>query len=74
LIKGLLSKDFSTRYGCGPGGFNEIKLHAWFQDMDWQRLIRKEIVPDFIPDVMNCLKIERTEKLSSRGCFRRNLI
>lgn len=31
----------------------EIKNHPWFADVDWERLLKKEIKPDFIPVVDN---------------------
>lgn len=51
FISGLLYKDISQRYGCGPKGFEEIRDHPWLCSIDWQALERKELVPDFIPDV-----------------------
>lgn len=36
LIKKLLCKEPSERIGFGPGGFDELKAHPFFKDMDWE--------------------------------------
>jgi len=35
----------------GSKGFEEIKQHPWFQNFDWMRLEKKEMLSPFIPDV-----------------------
>ena len=29
----------------------DIKIHPWFKTMDWDKLMRREIVPEFRPNV-----------------------
>lgn len=52
FVNGLLNKNVSERLGCGPDGINEIKEHPWMQQLDWNAMERKEIIPEFIPDVI----------------------
>jgi len=33
------------------GGFEKIKQHPYFSDVDWVKLENKELTPPFIPDV-----------------------
>jgi serine/threonine protein kinase len=41
LIAGLCMVDASQRLGCKEGGVNDIKNHPWFQDIEWDSLIKK---------------------------------
>jgi hypothetical protein len=50
FIKRLLVRTVHERLGCGSQGNLEIKNHQWFQKMDWNMVLRKQVVPDFIPD------------------------
>lgn len=34
----------------GWGGSDEIKKHPWLKNFPWDKLMKKEIVPPFIPD------------------------
>ena len=49
----LLHKHPKKRLGCSAGqrGFKEIKLHAWFESIDFQKLFFKELTPPWIPEV-----------------------
>ncbi|EIW79158.1 kinase-like protein, partial [Coniophora puteana RWD-64-598 SS2] len=51
-LKGFLDRDTTRRLGCRPNGesFEEIRRHPWFQNVDWDGLLTKEIVPPFTPD------------------------
>jgi serine/threonine protein kinase len=50
LITQLLIKDPKTRLGT-QNDMNEILAHAWFQDIDMDKLVKKQIIPDFIPEI-----------------------
>ena len=52
IIKGLLAKLPHDRLGAGTrdvSGVQQVKGHAWFRQMDWQALLRKEIAPPYVP-------------------------
>jgi len=51
LLEGLLTRDPEKRLGSNGGA--EVKNHVWFADIDWDKLIRKEIEPPFKPKVKN---------------------
>ena len=51
LITKLLNKNGNFRLGNGPTDGEEIKSHPFFKGVDWDKLIRREIQPPFIPDV-----------------------
>lgn len=52
VIKGLLERDTSKRFGCKPHGegYQELRRHLWFKLIDWDTLETKEQTPPFIPD------------------------
>lgn len=49
LLEGLLTRDPEKRLGSNGGA--EVKNHVWFADIDWDKLVRKEIEPPFKPKV-----------------------
>jgi len=49
LLEGLLTRDPEKRLGSNGG--KEVKEHVWFSDIDWDKLVRKEIDPPFKPKV-----------------------
>lgn len=53
VIRGLLTKDVSSRLGCGAGGARDIMNSAFFSTIDFAKLDRKEISPPFKPDVVD---------------------
>jgi len=52
----MLHPDFTSRLGCGGRGWEEVKEHAFFNGIDWQKMYAKEIPPPVKPDVTqaNC--------------------
>lgn len=39
-----------NRIGCKKEGAEEIKRHPFFKDIDWDKLLLKQVVPPFIPE------------------------
>jgi len=58
LLEGLLTRDPALRLGTKGG--DEVKGHPWFADVEWEKLIRKEIEPPFKPKVRS---IEDTSQI-----------
>lgn len=50
LITQLLVKDPKDRIGT-TRDVDEILEHPWFSDIDIQKLMNKEIEPEFVPEV-----------------------
>jgi protein kinase X len=51
LCKHLLVSDVTKRYGCMINGVNDIYEHRLFKDFDWEKLLKKELVPDHLPKI-----------------------
>ncbi|XP_072546244.1 ribosomal protein S6 kinase alpha-1 isoform X5 [Salminus brasiliensis] len=51
LLRALFKRNPTNRLGSGPDGAEEIKRHAFFFTIDWNKLFRREIKPPFRPAV-----------------------
>jgi serine/threonine protein kinase len=51
LIRHLLEKDITKRYGVLRGGVNDIKLHKFFQSTDWRGLLSYKVKAQYTPKV-----------------------
>lgn len=52
LLEGLLEKDPEKRLGSKMGA-QEIKNHSWFQDIEWEKYLKKEVKAPLVPVVKN---------------------
>jgi hypothetical protein len=48
LAPQLLIRDPAERLGH-TGGFQQVKAHAFFKDVDWTAVLRKELTPPIVP-------------------------
>jgi serine/threonine protein kinase len=51
FVKGLLAKSPSQRLGAEPAGVMDIKGHPFFQTLDWEKVLRKEIPMEWVPQM-----------------------
>ena len=53
IVKHLLEGDLTKRYGNLKGGSKDIKAHRFFKEFNWEKLMRMELTPPYIPKVKN---------------------
>lgn len=58
LLPLLLEKNPEIRLS----NIAEIKNHPWFGTIDWEKLIKKEIKPHFIPKIEDELDIQNFDR------------
>lgn len=49
FITKCLNKDRTQRIGC-MSDMQEILAHSWFEGIDIEKMLKKEIPPPFVPD------------------------
>jgi serine/threonine protein kinase len=52
-----LEKNPAHRIGAGEEDVEEIKLHAFFNGIDWDALMKKEIEPEWKPELKGELDV-----------------
>lgn len=50
FIRALLNVSESERLGFGPAGIEDVKSHAFFEGIDYEKMMTKHQVPPFLPD------------------------
>ena len=53
LVAGMLSVNLASRLGYAYGGASSVLSHAWFEDVDWDRLVNCYIEPPWRPKLMS---------------------
>ena len=51
LLVQLITADLTKRLGNLHGGPSDIKNHAWFSEVTWERLAKKDIDAPYVPPV-----------------------
>lgn len=62
FIKDLLAFKPEKRLGFGHKGIIDIKNHPFFKGIDWDKALRKEYKPPFIPELSDDLDLKYFDK------------
>lgn len=52
LIKKLCKVHPNERLGHQKGGWNDVRKHKWFDGFDWQKLIKRQLIPPYLPNIL----------------------
>ena len=63
LIRELMNRDPAKRLGAGKKDADEIKVNAFFNDLDWDAVIRKEAQPPPIKPIRRAPRAVTSEKM-----------
>eukprot|EP00128_Syssomonas_multiformis_P001256 Colp12_sorted_trinity150504_noHs@35500 len=59
IISGLLNRDPKKRLGAGSS--SEIQKHPFFEPIDWEKILKKEVVPPFNPNVSDHMDLKNID-------------
>ncbi|XP_021103951.1 protein kinase C iota type-like [Heterocephalus glaber] len=52
VLEGVLNRDPKEQLGCDPHrGFPDVQEHPFFQNVDWDMMEQKQVVPPFKPNI-----------------------
>ncbi|XP_031757005.1 serine/threonine-protein kinase N2-like [Xenopus tropicalis] len=67
LILRLLEKNPCDRLGSSEAGAEEVKAHEFFEDIDWEEFLERELMPPFKPDVSGLTESTRQSECQAWG-------
>mmetsp|Transcript_2908 Transcript_2908/g.5294 ORF Transcript_2908/g.5294 Transcript_2908/m.5294 type:complete len:947 (+) Transcript_2908:140-2980(+) len=67
LIRGMLQKRPTERLGCMAGGYREVKHHQFFQEVNFNKLVKKQIKAPWVPFIEDALDISHFENFDADG-------
>lgn len=65
LITGMLQKRPTERLGCMAGGYREVKHHDFFQEVNFNKLVKKQIKAPWVPHIEDALDISHFENFDA---------
>ncbi|CAI9741469.1 protein kinase C iota type-like isoform X2 [Octopus vulgaris] len=67
VLKGFLNKNPKERLGCVPdAGFDDIRTHAFFRQIDWELLEQKQITPPYKPELQSDRDLRRFDEMFTK--------
>ncbi|CAI8055546.1 Calcium-independent protein kinase C, partial [Geodia barretti] len=74
ILRGFLTKNPTRRLGCQPGiGERQIKGHAFFRSIHWEKLEKREVPAPFRPQVVR-LQLHTYHSSTNLLCMRNSCL
>jgi len=67
LIQGLLQRNPSNRLGAGMDGYSGLMEHKFFEGVDWDGVIARNVSPPYVPSRENYGEAEEKSRMSMVG-------
>ncbi|KAL7450422.1 hypothetical protein ACHAWC_002348, partial [Mediolabrus comicus] len=68
LITGMLQRRSTERLGCLAGGYRDIKAHPWMKEVNFNKLVKKQIRAPWVPNIEDAFDISNFEGYESDNC------
>jgi len=68
LITGMLQRRVTERLGCRAGGYRDIKAHPWMKEVNFNKLVKKQIRAPWVPCIEGAFDISNFEEYESGNC------
>jgi p90 ribosomal S6 kinase len=49
LLRALFKRNPTNRLGAGPNGVEDLKAHSFFSTINWDKLLKRQVLPPFKP-------------------------
>ena len=66
LLKGMLTNRPAERLGCLAGGYRDVKHHPFFREVNFTKLVKKQIKAPWKPQIADPLDISHFESFVDR--------
>ena len=63
LLKGLIEINPTKRLGYGKDGFEMVKNHEFFENVNWKDYLKKRITPPYIPKFTDSMDINNFDRM-----------
>jgi protein kinase A len=69
LMEGMLQRKPTERLGCLAGGYRDIKNHPWMQEVNFVKLVKKQIKAPWTPKIDDPLDISNFDNFDDDEGF-----